>query len=134
MIGFRAIPVWILVLKFPFLRKAKIIFHNESVILMKYECWHYFENYRLFWIIPHQNYCRNCFSNQGKENLAPELKRGLLLRQGYSTQMDKSIETAALLWSKMAFFNWAWQKVKVLSRPWASRSTLALIRPLKWGT
>ena len=28
--------------------------------------------------------------------------------------MDKSIETAALLWSKMAFFNWAWQKVKVL--------------------
>ena len=35
-----------------------------------------------------------------------------------ATQMDKSIEMAALLWSKMAFFNWVWQKVKVLSRPW----------------
>ena len=35
---------------------------------------------------------------------------------------------------KMAFFKRAWQKVKVLSRPWPSRSTLALIRPLKWGT
>ena len=34
----------------------------------------------------------------------------------------------------MAFFKWAWQKVKVPSHPWASRSTLTLIRPLKWGT
>ena len=36
--------------------------------------------------------------------------------------------------SKMAPCTWAWQKVKVVSRPWASSSTLALIRPLKWGT
>ena len=36
--------------------------------------------------------------------------------------------------SKMGLRNWAWQRVKVVSRPWAPRSTLALIRPLKWGT
>ena len=35
---------------------------------------------------------------------------------------------------KMAFFNWMWQKVKVLSRTWASKYTLAFIRALKWAT
>ena len=33
------------------------------------------------------------------------------------TAMDKSLHTIACLWSKMAFFKWVWQKVKVLSRP-----------------
>ena len=36
--------------------------------------------------------------------------------------------------SEMAFFKWAWQRVKVLPRPWASKSKLRGIRPLKWGT
>ena len=34
----------------------------------------------------------------------------------------------------MVFFKWVWHKVIVLPRSWASRSTLALIRPLKWAT
>ena len=34
----------------------------------------------------------------------------------------------------MAFFKRAWQKVKVLSRPWALGFKSEMIRPLKWGT
>ena len=36
--------------------------------------------------------------------------------------------------NEMAFFKWSWQRVKVLPRPWASKSKLSMIRPLKWGT
>ena len=45
-----------------------------------------------------------------------------------------NVTPLAISRSKMAPRNWAWQRVKVVSRPWASGSTLALIRPLKWGT
>ena len=59
--------------------------------------------------------------------------------------MDFAITSDIQLWtklyirlaisrSKMGLRNWAWQRVKVVSRPWAPRSTLALIRPFKWGT
>ena len=40
----------------------------------------------------------------------------------------------AILWCKTAFFNRAWHIVIVPPSPWASRSILALNRPLKWGT
>ena len=36
--------------------------------------------------------------------------------------------------NEMAFYKWACQRVKVLPRPWASKSKLSMIRPLKWGT
>ena len=39
-----------------------------------------------------------------------------------------------ILWCKMTFFKWAWHKEKVMPCPLASRSTLTLIRPLKWDT
>ena len=42
--------------------------------------------------------------------------------------------TSAVYRSKMAFFKRAWQKVKVLSRPWALGFKSEMIRPLKWGT
>ena len=48
--------------------------------------------------------------------------------------MEKTNRTLAIVWCKMAFFKWAWQKVKVLSHPWASRSILALMRPFESGT
>ena len=36
--------------------------------------------------------------------------------------------------NEMAFFKCPWQKVKVLPCPWASKSKLCMMRPLKWGT
>ena len=36
----------------------------------------------------------------------------------WSTQTSKSNRPMAILWSKMAFLIWAWQKENVLSRPW----------------
>ena len=36
--------------------------------------------------------------------------------------------------NERAFYKWAWQRVKVLPRPLASKSKLSMIRPLKWGT
>ena len=50
------------------------------------------------------------------------------------TVVQKTNWTLALLPSKMALLKREWQKEKVPSRPWASKSTLVLIRPLKWGT
>ena len=44
------------------------------------------------------------------------------------------VEKTGIYRCKTTFFIRAWQKVKVMSRPWASRSTLPLIRPFKWGT
>ena len=48
--------------------------------------------------------------------------------------VEKTNRPHAFIRSKMGLRNWAWQRVKVVSHPWAPRSTLALIRPLKWGT
>ena len=45
-----------------------------------------------------------------------------------------NITPLAVYRSKMAFFKRAWQKVKVLSRPWALGFKSEMIRPLKWGT
>ena len=50
------------------------------------------------------------------------------------TVVLRTNETIAVYRSKMAFFNRTWQKVKVLSRPWALGFKSEMIRPLKWGT
>ena len=38
------------------------------------------------------------------------------------------------LWSKMAFFKWAWQTLKVLPSPWPCTSSKSDIGAFKWGT
>ena len=50
------------------------------------------------------------------------------------TLVLKTKEASAVYRSKMAFFKRAWQKVKVMSRPWALGFKSEMIRPLKWGT
>ena len=50
------------------------------------------------------------------------------------TAVFRKNRTVAIFRCKMDFFTRAWQKVKVLSRPWALGFESALIRPLKWGT
>ena len=49
------------------------------------------------------------------------------------TSVFRINRTVVLLWSKMLFFKWLWQRVKVLPRPWASKPKLSMIIPLKWG-
>ena len=68
--------------------------------------------------------------------LIPILDRGLQCIQVMKLKLVvtapcKKTGLFAILRSKMAFFKSAWWKVKLLSRPWASSSTLPLIRPLK---
>ena len=50
------------------------------------------------------------------------------------TVVLRTKETSAVYRSKMAFFKRAWQKVTVMSRPWALGFKSEMIRPLKWGT
>ena len=50
------------------------------------------------------------------------------------TVVLRTKEASAVYRSKMAFFKRAWQKVKVMSRPWALGFKSETIRPLKWGT
>ena len=55
-------------------------------------------------------------------------------RPPHTTLGRKNIRTITVFRCKTAFFDWSWHIVIVPPRPWASRSTLALIRALKWDT
>ena len=58
----------------------------------------------------------------------------LLVLPWLPTVVLRTKEASAVYRSKMAFFKRAWQKVKVMSRPWALGFKSETIRPLNWGT
>ena len=78
---------------------------------------------------------RTDYYNYIRTNRQTDRTDRLLRLQNYNIHLKKmNVGRFALFPSKMAFFKREWQKVKVLSHPWAVGSKLPLIRPFKWGT